>query len=67
MILSGKHGKDDAPEDGDDQKEMMKSAMDDFISAVEAKDSDKALDAFQDLCDLHGGYKDSDDDASEDE
>lgn len=65
MILSGKHGKDDASDDGDDQKEMKRSAMEDFISAVASKDADKALDAFKDLCDLHGSYSDSDDDSEE--
>jgi hypothetical protein len=49
----GEPGKEGAEAADSDDMEMKKSAMDDFISAIHAKDSSAALSAYSDLCQMH--------------
>jgi hypothetical protein len=48
-------------DDKDQHHQMQLSAMDDFLSAIESKDSEKMLEAWTDLCDMHGDSSDDDD------
>ena len=50
--LGGKPPEDKPMEEGDDKGSAALSAMDDFISAVHAKDSQAALDCLHDVLDL---------------
>lgn len=48
ILLGSKPG-----EDGDDDGDLMKEEMKKFMSAIKDDDADAALEAYQNLCDLH--------------
>ena len=54
IIAIGKgHKPDEMPEeDGGDKHEALKSALEDFAKALDAKDFDLAAQAFSDACEL---------------
>lgn len=63
VIMGGKKPPPDAgsepglDDDEEGSEDHATAAMEEFIAAVHAQDAGKALEAFDVLCDLHGGYE----------